>query len=137
MRKLIFDDSVVLDFQITNTLDDFALKSISIDINQVSEQSFDFSKTEIIEVDSLKAKETKHLYMQLYKCDVYSSCSFLVSFKYTVQEIDAKGNIFEEYKDTLKLEKRVEIRIGDYFLKNPQILSLSQYEYLSLNLGII
>lgn len=109
-------------------MDDFVLKKISLDITEISNiNAFEFNKTEIIEIDSLKSKECKHIYLKLIKKEKYSSCSFISLFKYTVQEKDAKGNIFEEYKDSFKIEKKVEIKLSDYFSKNPQV-SLSNFE---------
>lgn len=128
IRKIIYDDVVILDFEFTNTMDDFVLKKITLDITEISNiEAFDFNKTEIIEIDSLKSKECKHIYLKLIKKEKYSCCSFVSLFKYTVQEKDAKGNIFEEYKDSLKIEKKVEVKVSDYFSRNPQVF-LNNYE---------
>ncbi len=122
IRKIVYDDVVILDFEFTNTMDDFILKNITLDITDISNiDSFEFNKTEIIEIDTLKSKECKHIYLKLIKREKYSHCSFVSLFKYTVQEKDAKGNIFEEYKDTLKIEKRIEVKVSDYFVRNTQV----------------
>ena len=115
-------------------MEDFILKKITLDITEISnKEAFDFNKTEIIEIDSLKSKECKHIYLQLIKKEKYSSCSFVSLFKYTVQEKDAKGNIFEEYKDSLKIERKVEIKISDYFSRNPQVFLNNFDEFWKLH----
>ena len=122
LRKIVYEDVVILDFEITNTMDDFNLKKVSLDITEVSNlEAFDIKKTEIIEIDTLKSKDTRHLYLQLIKKEKYSHCSFVAVFKYTVQEKDAKGNVFQEYKDSFKVQKKVDVKISDYFMRNPQV----------------
>ena len=91
---------------------------------------FDFSKSEIIEVDKLKYNEAKHLFFKLSKLEdeMYAGCSFNILLKYDVQELDGKGNPHgSTYKDQYKLNNKVEMTYSDYFLKNTKV-NLNNFE---------
>jgi hypothetical protein len=104
---------------------------VTIELLDISAESgFDFSKSEIIEIEKLKYNEPKHLFFKLSKNEdeVYASCSFNILLKYDVQELDAKGNPHgNSYKDQYKIDKKVEIAYADYFLQNKKV-NLSNYE---------
>jgi hypothetical protein len=104
---------------------------VTIELLDISTESgFDFSKSEIIEIEKLKYNEPKHLFFKLSKNEdeVYASCSFNILLKYDVQELDAKGNPHgNSYKDQYKIDKKVEIAYADYFLQNKKV-NLSNYE---------
>ena len=77
-RKIVHDKIVVIDFEITNTIEFQIINDVSIDVENLSSEGFDFDKTEIIPIKSLKTNESGHLYFKLVKekDEVYSNCSF-------------------------------------------------------------
>lgn len=90
----------------------------------MNNNGFDLTKTEIIEVDQLKLNEPKHLYLKLAKKDDenYPICNFSISLKFDVQEIDIKGNPHgNSYKDSYKMNKKVEVKFSDYFKFDPSV----------------
>ena len=98
----------------------------------MNNSGFDLSKTEIIEVDQLRYNEPKHLYLKLSKKEEenYPICNFGISLKFDVQEIDAKGNPHgNSYKDSYKMNKKVEVKFSDYFKFDPTV-RVDNFEYL-------
>ena len=123
-RKIIHDKIVVLDFEITNTIELQEIRKVTIDMDEFESSGFDFNKTEIIEIDKLSTNQKGHLYLKLLKeeNEVYSSCSFKISLKFDLQELDVKGNAHGiAVKEQYKIDKNVEISYADYFLKNNKV----------------
>ena len=123
-RKIIHDKIVVLDFEITNTIELQEIRKVSIDMDEFESSGFDFNKTEIIEIDKLSTNQKGHLYLKLLKeeNEVYSSCSFKISLKFDLQELDVKGNPHGiAVKEQYKIDKSVEISYADYFIKNNKV----------------
>jgi uncharacterized protein YdgA (DUF945 family) len=104
---------------------------VTIELSDIAVNSgFDFSKSEIIEIDRLKFNETKHLFFKLCKLEnlPYAFCSFNVNLKYDLQELDVKGNPHgNSYKDQYKIDAKVEMKFSDYFLKNNKV-NLNNFE---------
>ena len=123
-RKIVHDQIVVLDFEITNTIELQTINNISLDIGDSQNFGFDFSKTEIIEIKSLNTNQTGHLYLKLTKDSnvIYSACSFNIILKFDLQELDVKGNPHGiAVKETYKIDKLIEISYADYYTKNIKI----------------
>jgi len=123
-RKIVHDKIVVIDLEITNTIEFQIINDVSIDIDNLTSEGFDFDKTEIIPIKSLKTNETGHLYFKLLKekDEVYSSCSFNCTLKFDLQELDVKGNPHGiAVKETYKLDKMVEVFYADYYMKNKKV----------------
>ena len=123
-RKIVHDKIVVIDFEITNTIEFQIINDISIDVDNLTSEGFDFDKTEIIPIKSLKTNESGHLYFKLLKDkdEIYSNCSFNCSLKFDLQELDVKGNPHGiAVKETYKLDKMVEISYADYYIKNSKV----------------
>ena len=123
-RKIVHDKIVVIDFEIKNTIEFQTINNITIDIDNLQSEGFDFDKTEIIPIKSLKTNETGHLYFKLLKekDEVYSNCSFNCTLKFDLQELDVKGNPHGiPIKETYKLDKIVEVSYADYYIKNPKV----------------
>ena len=93
---------------------------VTLDINEtLNNEGFDLSQSEIIEIDQLKFNEAKHLYFKIAKKEEfnYPICSFGITLKFDVQEIDAKGNPHgNSYKDNYKISKNLDIKFSDYFI---------------------
>lgn len=108
------------------------MKSVTIDLFDIAQNNgFDLTKSEIIEIDLLKLNEPKHLYFKLAKKEdiLFPTCMFGVNLKYDVQEIDAKGNPHgNAYKDSYKINKKVEIKFSDY-LRNDGAIRVDNFEY--------
>ena len=139
-RKIIHDKIVVLDLEITNTIEFQIINDVSIEVDNLTSNGFDFDKTEIIPIKSLKTNETGHLYFKLLKekDSVYSNCSFNCTLKFDLQELDVKGNPHGiAVKETYKLDKMVEVSYADYYMKNKKINvdNFSQYWEQALNSG--
>ena len=123
-RKMVHDKIVVIDFEIKNTIEFQTINNISIDIDNLQSEGFDFDKTEIVPIKSLKTNESDHLYFKLLKekDEVYSNCSFNCTLKFDLQELDVKGNPHGiPVKETYKLDKVVEVSYADYYVKNPKV----------------
>ena len=123
-RKIVHDKIVVIDFEITNTVELQTINNISLDISDLQSEGFDFDKTEIIQIKSLKTNESGHLYFKLLKEKdaTYSDCTFNCSLKFDLQELDVKGNPHGiPVKETYKLDKQVEISYADYYVKYQKI----------------
>ena len=123
-RKIVHDKIVVIDFEITNTIEFQIINDVSIEVENLSSEGFDFDKTEIIPIKSLKTNESGHLYFKLVKekDEVYSNCSFNCTLKFDLQELDVKGNPHGiAVKETYKLDKMVEVSYADYYIKNSKI----------------
>ena len=123
-RKIVHDKIVVIDFEITNTVEFQTINNVSIEIDNLQSEGFDFDKTEIIQIKSLKTSETGHLYFGLLKekDEVYSNCSFNCTLKFDLQELDVKGNPHGiPVKETYKLDKTVEVSYADYYIRNPKV----------------
>ena len=123
-RKIVHDKIVVIDFEIKNTIEFQTINNITIDIDNLQSEGFDFDKTEIIPIKSLKTNEIGHLYFKLLKekDEVYSNCSFNCTLKFDLQELDVKGNPHGiPIKETYKLDKIVEVSYADYYIKNPKV----------------
>ena len=123
-RKIVHDKIVVIDFEITNTIEFQIINDISIDVDNLTSEGFDFDKTEIIPIKSLKTNESGHLYFKLLKDkdEIYSNCSFNCSLKFDLQELDVKGNPHGiAVKETYKLDKMVEVSYADYYIKNSKV----------------
>ena len=123
-RKIVHDKIVVIDFEIKNTIEFQTINNITIDIDNLQSEGFDFDKTEIIPIKSLKTNETGHLYFKMLKekDEVYSNCSFNCTLKFDLQELDVKGNPHGiPIKETYKLDKIVEVSYADYYIKNPKV----------------
>lgn len=101
------------------------LKNVTIEVKNVAnEGGIDFSKTEIIEVDSIKFEETKHLFVKLTttKEEIYPKCNFNLILKFLVQDLDTKGNPHgKPYSDEYSVDKKIEISYADYFIQNPKV----------------
>ena len=131
-RKIVHDKIVVIDFEITNTIEFQIINDVSIEVDNLTSEGFDFDKTEIIPIKSLKTNESGHLYFKLLKDkdEVYSSCSFNCTLKFDLQELDVKGNPHGiPVKETYKLDKTVEISYADYYIKNPKVNVDNFYEF--------
>ena len=123
-RKIVHDKIVVIDFTVKNSIELQQLNKVSIDIEELKSEGFDFEKTEIIEIEKLSTNETGHLYLKLLKNndDVISTCSFNIVLKFDLQELDVKGNPHGiAVKETYKIDKVVEISFADYYKKNPKV----------------
>ena len=123
-RKIVHDKIVVIDFEITNTIEFQIINEISIDVDNLTSEGFDFDKTEIIPIKSLKTNESGHLYFKLLKDkdEIYSNCSFNCTLKFDLQELDVKGNPHGiAVKETYKLDKMVEVSYADYYIKNSKV----------------
>ena len=121
---MVHDKIVVIDFEIKNTIEFQTINNISIDIDNLQSEGFDFDKTEIVPIKSLKTNESDHLYFKLLKekDEVYSNCSFNCTLKFDLQELDVKGNPHGiPVKETYKLDKVVEVSYADYYVKNPKV----------------
>ena len=118
-RKIVHDKIVVIDFEITNTVEFQTINNVSIEIDNLQTEGFDFDKTEIIQIKSLKTSETGHLYFGLLKekDEVYSNCSFNCTLKFDLQELDVKGNPHGiPVKETYKLDKTKIRLFGEEFI---------------------
>ena len=123
-RKIVHDQIVVLDFEITNTIELQTINNVSLNIEDSQNSGFDFSKTEIIEIKSLNTNQTGHLYLKLTKDSnvIYSACSFHLVLKFDLQELDVKGNPHGiPVKETYKIDKSIEISYSDYYTKNNKV----------------
>ena len=123
-RKIIHDKVVVLDFEISNTIELQVINKVSIDIDELESTGFDFTKTEIIDIDSLSTNQKGHLYLKLLKDDnsIYSTCSFKATLKFDLQELDVKGNAHGiAVKEQYKIDKVVDVSYADYFAKNQKV----------------
>ena len=123
-RKIVYDKIVVIDFEIKNTIEFQTINNISIDVDNLQSEGFDFDKAEIIPIKSLKTNESGHLLFKLLKekDETYSNCSFNCILKFDLQELDVKGNPHGiPIKETYKLEKVVEVSYADYYVKNPKV----------------
>ena len=123
-RKIVHDKIVVIDLEITNTIEFQIINDVTIEVDNLTFEGFDFDKTEIIPIKSLKTNESGHLYFKLLKDkdEVFSSCSFNCTLKFDLQELDVKGNPHGiAVKETYKLDKLVEISYADYYIKNTKI----------------
>ena len=123
-RKIVHDKIVVIDFEITNTIEFQIINDVSIEVENLTSEGFDFDKTEIIPIKSLKTNESGHLYFKLLKDkdEIYSNCSFNCTLKFDLQELDVKGNPHGiPVKETYKLDKMVEVSYADYYIKNSKV----------------
>ena len=123
-RKIIHDKIVVMDFEITNTIEFQIINDVSLDMQMLNYEGFDLDKTEIIPIKSLKTNESGHLYFKLLKNkdSIYSNCSFNCTLKFDLQELDVKGNPHGiPVKETYKLDKPVEVCYADYYIKNSKV----------------
>ena len=123
-RKIVHDKIVVIDFEIKNTIEFQTINNISIEVENLQSEGFDFDKAEIIPIKSLKTNEEGHLYFAILKekDEIYSNCSFNCTLKFDLQELDVKGNPHGiPIKETYKLEKVVEVTYADYYVKNPKV----------------
>ena len=123
-RKIVHDKIVVLDFEIKNTIEFQTINNISIDVDNLQSEGFDFDKAEIVPIKTLKTNETEHLYFGILKekDEIYSNCSFNCTLKFDLQELDVKGNPHGiPIKETYKLDKVVEISYADYYVKNSKV----------------
>jgi len=90
----------------------------------MNERDFALNKSEIINIDSLMANETKLLYMKLvFAEDIkYPNFSFNPNFNFEVQELDSKGSAYgDSYKDSYGIEKKVEIKFSDLLCMNNNV----------------
>ncbi len=123
-RKIVHDKIVVIDFEIKNTIEFQTINNISIEVENLQSEGFDFDKAEILPIKSLKTNEEGHLYFAILKekDEIYSNCSFNCTLKFDLQELDVKGNPHGiPIKETYKLEKVVEVTYADYYVKNPKV----------------
>ena len=123
-RKIVHDKIVVIDFEIKNTIEFQIINNVSIDIENLQSEGFDFDKTEIIPIKSLKTNDSGHIYLKILKekDEVYSNCSFNCTLQFDLQELDVKGNPHGiPVKETYKLNKLVEVSYADYYIKNPKV----------------
>ena len=87
-------------------------------------------KIQIIEIDSIKFNEKKNLFLKLTKSgeQLYPFISFQILLKYDVQELDVNGNPHgSTYKDSFKIEKRVDVKFSDFFKPNIKV-NLTNFE---------
>ena len=123
-RKIVHEKVVVIDFEITNTIELQTINNVSIEVDNLQSEGFDFDRTEIIQIKSLKTNESGHLYFKLLKekDEVYSNCSFNCTLAFDLQELDVKGNPHGiPVKETYKLDKAVEVSYADYYIKNHKV----------------
>ena len=123
-RKIVHEKVVVIDFEITNTIELQTINNVSIEVDNLQSEGFDFDRTEIIQIKSLKTNESGHLYFKLLKekDEVYSNCSFNCTLVFDLQELDVKGNPHGiPVKETYKLDKAVEVSYADYYIKNHKV----------------
>ena len=123
-RKIVHDKIVVIDFEIKNTIEFQTINNVTIDVDNLQSEGFDFDKAEIIPIKSLKTNESEHLYFGVLKeqDEVYSNCSFNCTLKFDLQELDVKGNPHGiPVKETYKLNNLVEVSYADYYFKNPKV----------------
>ena len=123
-RKIVHEKIVVIDFDITNTIELQTINNVSIEVDNLQSEGFDFDRTEIIPIKSLKTNENGHLYFKLLKekDQVYSNCSFNCTLTFDLQELDVKGNPHGiPVKETYKLDKVVEVSYADYYVRNPKV----------------
>ena len=123
-RKIVHDKIVVIDFEIKNTIEFQTINNISIDVDNLQSEGFDFDKAEIVPIKSLKTNESGHLLFGILKekDETYSNCSFNCTLKFDLQELDVKGNPHGiPIKESYKLDKVVEVSYADYYVKNPKV----------------
>ena len=123
-RKIIHDKIIVIDFEIKNTIEFQTINNISIEIDNLQSEGFNFDKAEIIPIKSLKTNDVGHLYFSILKekDEIYSNCTFNCTLKFDLQELDVKGNPHGiPIKETYKLEKEVEVSYADYYVKNQKV----------------
>ena len=123
-RKIIHDKIVVIDFEITNTIELQLINKVSIEMDELESSGFDFDKAEIIEIEKLSTNQKGHLYLKIVKeeDEIYSSCNFKISLKFDLQELDVKGNPHGiAVKEQYKIDKTVEISYADYFTQNNKV----------------
>ena len=123
-RKIVHDNIVVIDFEIKNTIEFQTVNNISIDVDNLQSEGFDFNRAEIVPIKSLKTNESGHLLFGILKekDEIYSNCSFNCTLKFDLQELDVKGNPHGiPIKETYKLDKLVEVSYADYYAKNPKV----------------
>jgi coatomer protein complex subunit gamma len=123
-RKIIHDKIIVIDFEIKNTIEFQTINNISIEVDNLQSEGFNFDKAEIIPIKSLKTNDVGHLYFSILKekDEIYSNCTFNCTLKFDLQELDVKGNPHGiPIKETYKLEKEVEVSYADYYVKNQKV----------------
>ena len=123
-RKIVYDKAVIIDFEITNTIELQMINNVKIEIENLESNGFDFNKTEIIEIDKLGSNQAGHVYLKLSKEEdfVYSSCSFNIVLNFDLQELDIKGNAHGiAVKEQYKIDQSVEVVFSDYFKVNKKV----------------
>jgi len=128
-RKIIHDSIVVFDFEITNTVELQTINNITMEIENLNNEGFDFDKAEIIQIKSLASNQTGHLYFKILKNSdiLFSSCSFQIILNFDLQELDIKGNSHGiAVKETFKIDKIVDISYADYY-KNYNKVNLENF----------
>lgn len=123
-RKIVYDKAVIIDFEITNTIELQMINNVKIEIENLESNGFDFNKTEIIEIDKLGSNQAGHVYLKLSKEEdfFYSSCSFNIVLNFDLQELDIKGNAHGiAVKEQYKIDQSVEVVFSDYFKVNKKV----------------
>ncbi|XP_050436420.1 coatomer subunit gamma-2 isoform X2 [Adelges cooleyi] len=115
--KHVFSEHLVLQFEITNTLDDQILENISIELD-ISEG---FCLLDEVKIASLKYQETENVYVYLKFPDhpVESIASFTAKMKFIVKDCDPITGEVQEgdgYLEDYRLED-VEVTLKDQMMK--------------------
>eukprot|EP01129_Flabellula_baltica_P010217 TRINITY_DN4296_c0_g1_i1.p1 TRINITY_DN4296_c0_g1~~TRINITY_DN4296_c0_g1_i1.p1 ORF type:complete len:869 (+),score=206.91 TRINITY_DN4296_c0_g1_i1:46-2652(+) len=112
--KHTYENHILLEFNITNTLDVFLLENLTIDVVPLSDS---WRVTEVLPISKLPFNTTKSLFVVLQKPQselLFPTMSMLNTLKFTLNEIDPDTQeVFDRYPDEYTLEES-SIRISDY-----------------------
>lgn len=114
--KIIFDEHVVLQFGITNTIDSQKLQDVHVEIEVDDEDLYIVQST--LKASEVKYGETTNCYTVLKQLDGPSACNFQCRLIFQVQPIDPSNeeDDGDSYEDDYPLED-LEIATGDYMAK--------------------
>jgi len=124
LRKLFFDNYIVLEFIVGNTLEDTAIKNVSVETKYESEV---LQTVQVISVKEIKTNTSASVLVSIAKHPEYKIvvCNFQAFLKYTVVEY-VGGKQSAEYEDEYQLEDFQTI-VSDY-LQPKAIPSDKKYE---------
>jgi len=123
--KHIFDQHVVLQFMVTNTIDDQRLDNVSVSVESDDENVFEI--TGEMPAQSIKYGSTQSCFSVLERNEntSLSSCVFNCELKFTVVQIDPSTGEEEEgvdpYEEEYPLE-HMEIYVSDFVAKTSSAL---------------
>lgn len=118
-KKYIYLDSVIIVFNITNTIEDSMLKNLTVSIKNAKTDDFILNQVMISSINQLKYEESKNIFLRLQsKNNVkFPSISFSVDLVFDVYELDNKGNPHgDSYADKYPINKKIDIKYSDYLV---------------------